>query len=352
MTDDRRPQPRRRPARAWMDDAGPARAGRAARGRLHLRRHARTRSSRSAAATCTARCASRRRTAPDARDDGILREWRIIEALDGTDVPHTAGHRGVRRPVGARPHLLPDGLRRRLVADGACRRQWPAPFDTDLEARAGLAYQLVEGIALLSKVDWQAKGLAGPRPARRLPRAPGRPLDRASSSASRAASSRASTRPRRGCAPTSRIDFIPGLMHGDYQFANVMYRHGAPGPAGRASSTGRWAPSATRSSTSAGSCRRWPDDTDDARGRRHRATSTCTGMPTRDEVLAHYARGVGPPGRRHRLLRGPRQVEARHRARAGLPARRRRPEAATPSARSCSSSWPAPPSWPRPRDYR
>ncbi len=24
------------------------------------------------------------------------------------------------------------------------------------------------------------------------------------------------------------IDYIPGLMHGDYQFANVMYQHGAP----------------------------------------------------------------------------------------------------------------------------
>ena len=24
------------------------------------------------------------------------------------------------------------------------------------------------------------------------------------------------------------IDFIPGLMHGDYQFANVMFQHGAP----------------------------------------------------------------------------------------------------------------------------
>ena len=28
-------------------------------------------------------------TAPESRDDGILREWRIIEALTGTDVPHT-----------------------------------------------------------------------------------------------------------------------------------------------------------------------------------------------------------------------------------------------------------------------
>ena len=29
-------------------------------------------------------------TAPESRDAGIIREWRIIEALDGTDVPHTA----------------------------------------------------------------------------------------------------------------------------------------------------------------------------------------------------------------------------------------------------------------------
>ena len=41
----------------------------------------------------------------------------------------------------------------------ATRRLWPAPFDTDLEARRGLAFQLVEGIALLGNVDWQAKGL-------------------------------------------------------------------------------------------------------------------------------------------------------------------------------------------------
>ena len=59
-------------------------------------------------------------------------------------------------------------------------------------------------------------------------------------------------------------------------------------------------------------------------------------------------RGVGPPGRRHRLLRHPRQVEARGRARAGLPARGRRREAATRSARSCSTSCRARPSSPRP----
>ena len=36
------------------------------------------------------------------RDDGILREWRIIEALDGTDVPHTAAIAVCADTVGAR----------------------------------------------------------------------------------------------------------------------------------------------------------------------------------------------------------------------------------------------------------
>ena len=34
--------------------------------------------------------------APGGRDEGIVREWRIIEALDGTDVPAHRGDRGVR----------------------------------------------------------------------------------------------------------------------------------------------------------------------------------------------------------------------------------------------------------------
>ena len=57
---------------------------------------------------------------------------------------------------------------------------WPEPFGSDLEARRGLAFELVEGIARLSKVDWQGQGSRGVRPARRVPRAPGRPLALAS----------------------------------------------------------------------------------------------------------------------------------------------------------------------------
>ena len=96
-------------------------------------------------------------TAPADRDKGIIREWRIIEALDGTEVPHTEAIGVCEDPsvLGRTFYLMGwvDGWSP-MNTDG-----WPAPFDTDLEARKGLAYQLVEGIALLGNVDWQAKGL-------------------------------------------------------------------------------------------------------------------------------------------------------------------------------------------------
>jgi len=85
--------------------------------------------------------------APPDRDKGILREWRIIEALDGTDVPHTAA-------VGVCPDASVLGRPFYLMGfvDGwspmeLVQRKWPAPFDTDLVARGDLAYQLAEGIA-------------------------------------------------------------------------------------------------------------------------------------------------------------------------------------------------------------
>src|SRR5262249_57779060 len=95
--------------------------------------------------------------APADRDQGILREWRIIEALDGTDVPHTPAVAVCQDAsvLGRTFYLMG-------FVDGWSpmgRTGWPAPFDTDLSTRPGLAYQLAEGIALLSKVDWRAKGL-------------------------------------------------------------------------------------------------------------------------------------------------------------------------------------------------
>jgi aminoglycoside phosphotransferase (APT) family kinase protein len=228
-------------------------------------------------------------SAPATRDDGIVREWRIIAALDGTDVPHT---RAVAlcddaSVLGRTFYLMGfvDGWSPMGLTDG-----WPAPFDTDFEARQGLAYQLVEGIALLSKVDWAARGLED------LGRPDGfheRQVDRWSSFLERikgrdlpgfdeAAAWLRAHRP---------IDFVPGLMHGDYQFANVMFRHGAPA---RLAAIVDWEmgtvgdPKLDLGWTVQG----WPEDTSAAEA----AASSYVdmrGMPSRDEVIAHYAEVSG-----------------------------------------------------------
>ena len=80
------------------------------------------------------------------------------------------------------------------------------------------------------------------------------------------------------------LDFIPGIMHGDYQFANVMFRHGAParlaaivdwemGTVGDPKLDLGWV------------MQSWPEDT---------SVSTdgyvdLMGMPSREEMLARYA---------------------------------------------------------------
>jgi len=104
---------------------------------------------------------------------------------------------------------------------------WPAPFDTDAEGRRGLAFQLVDGIARLSRVDWEAKGLAGF----------GRPDGFHERQVDRWMAHLAAVQFRDIPGLDVAADWLrrhqprhytPGIMHGDYQFANVMYRHGAP----------------------------------------------------------------------------------------------------------------------------
>ena len=226
--------------------------------------------------------------APADRDKGILREWRIIEALDGTDVPHTPAVAVCPdASVLGRPFYLMGFVDGWSPMD---HKKWPAPFDTDLDARAGLAYQLAEGIALLSKVDWQAKGLAD------LGRPDGfheRQVDRWTGFFERIKGREiegldVATEWLRTHRP---LDFISGIMHGDYQFANVMYRDGAPARSPR-SLTGRWAPSATRSSTWPGWSRAGPR-TPARRRRREMSYVDMVGMPSRAEVVAHYAEVSG-----------------------------------------------------------
>jgi aminoglycoside phosphotransferase (APT) family kinase protein len=159
-----------------------------------------------------------------ARIDGLLREIRLVRALSGTDVPHAeliaADDAG---DLLGMPFYVMRAIDGWSPMDGG----WPAPFDTDLAARRGLAFELVDGAAKLGRVDWCARGLEGfGRPdgfherqvdrwlafldTYRVRDLPG--LDEASDWLRR-------NRP---------AHYTPGIMHGDYQFANVMFAHGAP----------------------------------------------------------------------------------------------------------------------------
>jgi aminoglycoside phosphotransferase (APT) family kinase protein len=226
-------------------------------------------------------------SAPAERDEGILREWRIIEALDGTDVPHTKAVAVCTDPgvLGRTFYLMGfvDGWSPMNMGDS-----WPAPFDTDLEARRGLAFQLVDGIAKLSKVDWREKGLTG------LGRPDGfhdRQVDRWL-----AFLERVKTRELPGLDVASEwlrnhrpLDFVPGIMHGDYQFANVMYRHGVPaqlaaivdwemGTIGDPKLDLGWV------------VQDWPEDTSTDEGISY---VDVRGMPGKSELLEYYAKESG-----------------------------------------------------------
>jgi aminoglycoside phosphotransferase (APT) family kinase protein len=226
--------------------------------------------------------------APATRDDGIVREWRIIEALDGTEVPHTAAI-----AVCTDPAVLQRTFYLMGFVDGWSPMGmdgWPAPFDDDMEARAGLAYQLAEGIALLSKVDWQARGLSDL----------GRPDGFHERQVSRwsAFLERIKGRDLPGFDVAVKwldthkpLDFVPGLMHGDYQFANVMFDHGAPahlaaivdwemGTVGDPKLDLAWM------------VQGWPEDTF-APEAAESSYVDMFAMPSRDQVLEHYAQVSG-----------------------------------------------------------
>ena len=261
-------------------------------------------------------------SSPQGRNETMLREYRLLAALADTDVPHARA-----LAVCDDPELMGGCFYLMEYVDGWSPLGgggWPAPFDTDPEGRRGLAFQLVDGIAKLAKVDWEATGTGRVRPPRRFHE---RQVDRWMSHLAavqfrdipgldEAAEWLRSHQPRH---------YRPGIMHGDYQFANVMFRHGAP--AGWPPSwTGRWPPWATPCSIWAGSSRAGsiPDEE-----RRTGSYVDYSDMPSRAELLDYYAAESGRPDRRHRLLRDPGPVQAGRRPRGRL-----RPGGAGPGRQS------------------
>lgn len=162
--------------------------------------------------------------ADTARLDGLRREIRLVRALSGTDVPHAAliAADDTGDVLGAPFYVMAE-------VDGwnSTGATWPAPFDTDLSARRGLAFELIDGAARLGRVDWRAQGLEGF----------GRPDGFHERQVDRWLAFLEGYRVRELPGLHEAADWLrrnrpdhytPGIMHGDYQFANVMYAHGAP----------------------------------------------------------------------------------------------------------------------------
>jgi aminoglycoside phosphotransferase (APT) family kinase protein len=228
---------------------------------------------------------------PRGRNETMLREYRLLAALADTDVPHARAVAGCDDPevIGGCFYLMEfvDGWS--PIQEGTT---WPPPFDTDVAARRGLAFELVDGIARLSRVDWQARGLAGfGRPDGFHDRQVDRWLAhlhavqfRELPGIDEAATWLRGHRPR---------SYVPGIMHGDYQFANVMYRHGSPA---RLAAIVDWEMATVGDPLLdlGWVVNGWPEDTS-AGGPGTVSYVDYTGMPSVHELLAYYERESGRP---------------------------------------------------------
>ena len=170
------------------------------------------------------------KVAPGAHD--MAREFRVLTALEGTEVPHPS------------PVLLcedeavigaPFYLMERI--DGFTPRDpLPAPFDVDGGSRREMAFALIDGIAAVARVDWRARGLEGF----------GKPDGFLERQVSRWLSQLARYRTRdipgldevAGWLQANRpVMGKPAIIHGDYQFINVML---APEPPARLAAIVDW----------------------------------------------------------------------------------------------------------------
>jgi aminoglycoside phosphotransferase (APT) family kinase protein len=222
-------------------------------------------------------------SADDSRVRGLRRELRLLRALAGTDVPHA---RLVAGDESGAVLGMPFYLMQEI--DGwSPVGAWPPPFDRDRQARRGLAVELVDGIAKLARVDWRARGLDGF----------GRPEDFHERQVDRWLAFLGTYRFRELPGLDEAAEWLrrhrpasyqPGIMHGDYQFANVMYRHGTPA---RLAAIIDW------EMTTVGdplldlgwALLGW--DGEEPRARDFYVD--VTGMPRRGELLAHYERVSG-----------------------------------------------------------
>ncbi len=222
------------------------------------------------------------RLVPEGRNTTMLREYRVLEALNGTDVPHPEAYAACAdtEVIGAAFYLMSrvDGWSPMSMGD-----TWPEPFERDLDARFGLGLELVDGIARLARVDWRARGLEGfGKPEGFHDRQVDRWLAHLAGFQFRelpgldeAAAWLRAHKPSH---------WEPGIIHGDYQFANVMFGHGAPA---RLAAIVDWEMSTVGDPLLdlGWVMNGWTDPGED----RTKGYVDATGMPSRAQVLDHYA---------------------------------------------------------------
>ena len=152
-----------------------------------------------------------------------MREGRLLAALADTDVrhPRLVAATDDSAVIGV-PFILMERIDGFTPIDPL-----PAPFGHDPAARHGLGTEMVDALAELALVDWQAVGLEGfGKPDAFLARQVDRWLWQLDSYRSRDIPELDTVAEwlRRNLPGPGPI----GIMHGDYSMFNVMFAHGAP----------------------------------------------------------------------------------------------------------------------------
>jgi aminoglycoside phosphotransferase (APT) family kinase protein len=222
---------------------------------------------------------------PKGRNEIMLREYRVLAALNDTDVPHPTGIAVCddTSVLGACFYIMGH------IDGWTPMGPLPPPFDRQPRLRADMACELVDAIAKLGQVDWRAVGLEGfGKPDGFLDRQVDRWL---------AHLEKIKFRDLPGLFEAAQWlgkhtphSFKAGIIHGDYQFANVMFHHG---DRAQLAAIVDWEMATIGDPLLdlAWILMTWPDPGED----RSAGYVDFTGMPSRDELMHHYSSVSGLP---------------------------------------------------------
>ncbi len=160
----------------------------------------------------------------------MMREARVLAALSGSDVPHPAlvATCSDERVFGACFYLMEP------ISGFNAVNGLPEPHRSDASLRRRMGFSLVDGASALARIDYLAVGLEGfGKPERFLER-----------QVSRWQAQLSSYSHQKGWPGSEGLEGVqqlseylssnlpsgyqPGILHGDYQLANVMYRYDSP----------------------------------------------------------------------------------------------------------------------------